>query len=123
MILTKLEGFKRCVSKRCGTIVNTETEHYYEFDKPYILVLLRAKVHPKLITDEAAEAFDHQFKYRYYRYDQLKLLKAGIIHLFSTLRQAAEIRRDFTAYDDYMARESTFVTLVNKELKRKEGSK
>ena len=119
----KLEGFKKCVSKRCGKIIHTETEHYYEFDKPYILVLLRAKVHPKLITDESAEAFDHQFNYRYYRYDQLKLLKAGIIHLFSTLRQAAEIRRDFVAYDDYVARESTFVTLVNIELERREGSK
>ena len=119
----KLEGFKKCVSKHCGRIINTETERYYEFDTPYLLVLLRAKVHPKLITEEAAEEFDHQFKYRHYSYKQLKLLKAGIIHLFSTLRQAAEIRRDFTAYDDYMARESTFVTLVNKELKRRDGSK
>jgi len=119
----KLEGIKRCVSKRCGRIIDAEAEHYYEFDKPYLLVLLKAKVHPKLITEEAAEAFEHQFHYMYYRYDQLRLLKAGIIHLFSTLRQAAEIRRDFEAYDDYMARESTFVTLVNRELKRREGSK
>jgi hypothetical protein len=119
----KLEGFKKCVSKRCGRIIHTETEHYYEFDKPYILVLLRTKVHPKLITDEAKEAFDKHFKISSYRYDQLKLLKEGIIHLFSTLRQAAEIRRDFTAYDDYMSRESTFVTLVNIELEKREGSK
>jgi|GEM_PF-5248513 len=119
----KLEGFKKCVSKRCGKIIHTETEHYYEFDKPYLLVLLRVKVHPKLITDEAKEAFDKQFKIRSYSYKQLKLLKAGIQHLFTTLRQASEIRHDFTAYDDYVARESTFVTLVNKELWRRDGSK
>lgn len=119
----KLEGFKKCVSKRCGRIINTETEHYYEFDTPSLFVLLRVKVDPKLITDEAKEAFDKQFKIRSYRDKQLKLLKAGIMHLFGTLRQAADIRRDFTAYDDFMDRESTFVTLVNIELERRKASK
>lgn len=119
----KLEGFKKCASKRCGKIIHTETEHYYEFDKFNMLVLLRVKVDPKLITDEAKEAFDKHFKISSYSYEQLKLLKAGIQHLFTTLRQAAEIRRDFIAYDDYMDRESTFVTLVNIELERRKGSK
>ena len=119
----KLEGFKKCVSKRCGNIIHTETERYYEFDKPYLLVLLRVKVDPKLITDEAKEAFDKQFKIRSYSYEQLKLLKAGIQHLFTTLRQSSEIRHDFTACDDFMARESTFLTIVCEEMKRRKGSK
>lgn len=119
----KLEGFKKCVSKRCGRIINTETERYYEFDKTYLLILLRVKVDPKLITDEAVEAFEHQFKYKDYSYEQLKLLKAGIQHLFTTIRQASEIRHDFTTYDDFMARESTFLTIVCEEIKRRDGSK
>ena len=119
----KLEGFKKCVSKRCGKIIHTETEHYYEFDKSHMLVLLRVKVHPRLITDEAKEAFDKQFKIRSYSYKQLKLLKAGIMHLFTTLRQASEIRRDFIANDYYIARESTFLTIVCEEMKRRKGSK
>lgn len=119
----KLEGFKKCVSKRCGRIIHTETEHYYEFDKFNMLVLLRVRVDPKLITDEAKEAFDKQFKIRSYSYKQLKLLKAGIQHLFTTLRQASEIRHDFTAYDDFMERESTFLTIVNMEMWRRKGSK
>lgn len=119
----KLEGFKKCVSKRCGKIIHTETERYYEFDINCMLVLLRAKVDPKLITDEAKEAFDKQFKIRSYSTKQLKLLKAGIQHLFGTLRQAADIRRDFTAYDDFMERESTFLTIVCEEMKRRKSSK
>ena len=102
-------------------IVNSNTEYYYEFDEPYLSVFLKVKVHPKLITKEAIEAFNSYFHYKDYTIEQLEMIKAGIKHLFTTLRHEAEIKRDFDAYDDYMARESTFLTLINIQLNKKES--